>query len=90
VAKLVGFNGMPTALPEAEMEALRTGLAGGVRAEPHPYLTVGRKVRVRTGSLAGLEGMLVRRKNSTRFVISLDLIMRSVAVEVDAADVRPV
>ena len=90
VAKLVGFNGMPAALPESEMEALRTGLAGGVRAEPHPYLTVGRKVRVRTGSLAGLEGMLVRRKNSTRFVISLDLIMRSVAVEVDAADVRPV
>jgi transcription antitermination factor NusG len=90
VAKLVGFNGMPAALPESEMEALRTGLAGGVRAEPHPYLTVGRRVRVRTGSLAGLEGMLVRRKNSTRFVISLDLIMRSVAVEVDAADVRPV
>jgi transcription antitermination factor NusG len=90
VAKLVGFNGMPAALPESEMEALRTGLAGGVRAEPHPYLTVGRKVRVRTGSLAGLEGMLVRRKNSTRFVISLDLIMRSVALEVDAHDLEPV
>jgi hypothetical protein len=51
---------------------------------------VGRRVRVRTGALAGLEGMLVRRKNGTRFVISLDLIMRSVAVEVDAHDLEPV
>jgi transcription antitermination factor NusG len=90
VAKLVGFNGMPTALPQGEIEALRTSLGSGVRAEPHPYLRVGRRVRVKSGSLAGLEGVLLRRKNSTRFVISLDLIMRSVAVEIEGSEVEPV
>ncbi len=90
VAKLVGFNGMPTALPQGEIEALRTSLGSGVRAEPHPYLRVGRRIRIKSGSLAGLEGVLLRRKNSTRFVISLDLIMRSVAVEIEGCEVEPV
>jgi transcription antitermination factor NusG len=90
VAKLVGFNGIPTALPHGEIEALRTSLGNGVRAEPHPYLKVGRRVRVKSGSLAGLEGVLLRRKNSTRFVISLDLIMRSVAVEIEGSEVEAV
>ncbi len=90
VAKLVGFNGVPAALPEGEIEALRASLADGVRAEPHPYLTIGRRVRVKAGSLAGLEGILVRRKNRARFVISLDLIQKSVAVEVDANEVEAI
>src|SRR6266851_8884853 len=61
VAKLVGFNGTPTALPEEEIAALRTSLACGVRAEPHPYLTAGRRVRIKAGPLTGLEGILLRR-----------------------------
>jgi transcription antitermination factor NusG len=90
VAKLVGFNGMPTVIPQEEIEALRRSLGNGVRAVPHPYLKLGRRVRVKTGSLAGLEGVLLRRKNSTRFVISLDLIMRSVAVEIEGSEVEAV
>jgi transcription antitermination factor NusG len=90
VAKLVGFNGTPTALPDEQIEALKAGLAAGVRAEPHPYLTAGRRVRVKSGPLAGMEGILVRRKNAARFVISLDLISRSVAVEVEAEDLQPI
>lgn len=89
VVKLVGFRGTPTALPEAEIERLRISLLNGVRAEPHPYLTAGRRVMVRSGSLAGLEGILVRKKNRARFVISLDLIMRSVAVEIAGSEVEP-
>jgi transcription antitermination factor NusG len=88
VAKLVGFNGTPTALPQQEIEALRTSLRDGVRAKPHPYLKVGRRARVKAGPLEGMQGILVRRKNASRFVISLDLIMRSVAVEVDALDLE--
>src|SRR4029077_15245839 len=72
-----------------EIEALNSGLAGGVRAEPHPYLKVGRRVRVKYGPLAGAQGILVRRKDKFRVVLSIDLIMRSVAVEVDEADVEP-
>jgi transcription antitermination factor NusG len=88
VMKLVGFNGVPMALPHEEIEALRTSLVAFARAEPHPYLTAGRRVRVKSGPLAGIEGILKRKKNQDRLVISLDLIMRSVAVEVSALDLE--
>jgi len=89
VARLVGFGGMPKALPEEEIEALRAGLAGGIRAKPHPFLTIGRRVRVKSGPLAGLQGILTKRKNRVRLVVSVELIQRSVAVEMDEADVEP-
>jgi transcription antitermination factor NusG len=86
VACLVGFNGMPAVLPADEIETLRASLVGGVRAQPHPYLAVGRRVKLQSGPLAGLTGILVRRKSGARFVVSVDLIRRSVAVELDEAD----
>jgi len=89
VVRFVSFNGHPVPLPPNEIEALMNGLTRGVRAEPHPYLTVGRRVSVRFGPLAGSQGILVRRKEKFRVVLSLDLIMRSVAVEVDEADIEP-
>jgi transcription antitermination factor NusG len=90
VARLVGFGGLPTALPDQEMEAMRNGLQRQLRLEPHPYLTIGRRVRLNSGPFIGLEGILVRRKGLLRLVLSLDLIQRSVAVEVDASDVEPI
>jgi len=89
VVRFVSFNGRPLPLPQGEMEALMSGLTSGVRAEPHPYLKVGRRVSVKHGPLAGSQGILIRRKDKFRVVLSLDLIMRSVAVEVDEADVEP-
>jgi transcription antitermination factor NusG len=88
VAWLVAFGGKPVALPAEEIEALRSGLTHGVRAEPHPYLTVGRRVRLRSGPLAGMQGILLRRKGNFRVVISIDLIQRAVAVDADVADVE--
>src|SRR6266566_5836374 len=88
VARLISFNGKPAALPDKEIEALRTGLVAQLRAEPHPYLTVGRRVRVKGGPLEGVEGILIRKKKACRVVISLDLIMRSASVEVEAADLE--
>ena len=90
VVRLVGFGGQPAALPNQEIEALRQRLALELRMEPHPYLKVGRRLRVKSGPLQGLEGILVRRKKGSRFVISLDLIMRSVATEIDIAELEPV
>jgi transcription antitermination factor NusG len=90
VVRLVGFGGQPAALPDQEIEALRQGLTHKLRLEPHPYLKVGNRVRVRNGPLQGLEGILVRKKNGSRFVISLDLIMRSVAAEIDVAELEAV
>jgi transcription antitermination factor NusG len=90
VVRLVSFNGQPAVLPEAEIEQLRQRLSRGGCMEPHPYLRVGRRVRVCGGPMQGLEGIIVRRKDRCRVVFSLDLLMRSVAVEVDEGDVEPV
>jgi transcription antitermination factor NusG len=86
--RLVTFNGQPAALPEQEIECLRNRQFGSGTIEPHPYLCAGRRVRVRSGPLQGLEGIIRRSKDKCRVVLSLDLIMRSVAVEVDEADVE--
>ena len=90
VARLVGFNGQPAALPDEEMEILRSGLRQGLRAQPHPFLTVGRRVRIVGGPFAGLEGVLKKKKSNLRVVVTLELIQRSVAVDVDVADVQAV
>ncbi len=88
IVRLVGFNGQPVPLPDTEIEALRFGLAARLHATPHPYLTVGRRVRIRCGPLEGVEGILIRKKNALRVVLSIDLIMRSASVEVDASDLE--
>lgn len=90
VARLVSFNGAPAALPDAEIETLKAGLERGVQAVPHPYLKVGRRVRITAGPLEGLEGIMLRKKSGLRFVISLDLIQRSIRLDVDALSVEPV
>jgi transcription antitermination factor NusG len=90
VVRLVSFNGLPTPLGDKEVESLQRALAQGVRAEPHPFLTVGRRVRITAGPLAGHEGILVRRKGSLRVVLSMDLVQRSIVVDVDVADIEPI
>jgi len=89
VVRIIGFNGHLAALPDAEIEGLKNGLAGDVRAEPHPFLTVGSRVRIKAGPLEGREGILIRRKGSLRVVLSIELIQRSIVVDVDLADVQP-
>ena len=88
VVRLVGFGGVPAALPEGQVAVLRASLDRRLHAEPHPFLAVGHRVRITRGPLAGLEGVLRRKKNSFRFVLSIELIQRSFAVEVDSADVQ--
>ncbi len=88
VARLVGFNGQPAVLADREIEVIRASTVAHLYARPHPYLTVGRRVRIRRGTFEGMEGILVRRKNALRVVLSIELIMRSVSVEVDASDLE--
>jgi transcription antitermination factor NusG len=88
VLALVGSGRTLAALPDGEIEALRSGV-GQRRIAPHPYLVVGETVRIKAGAMSGWEGVLVRKKNHLRVVLSLDVILRSVAVEVDAADLEP-
>ena len=88
VVHLVSFNGQPAPVPAEQIETLRTRLSNAGRIEPHPYLSKGRRVRVRRGAMEGLDGIVVRRKDRCRIVFSIDLIQRSVAVEVDEADLE--
>lgn len=86
--RLVSFNGQPAPLRGDEIETLRQHLSAEGRIEPHPYLRIGRRVRVRSGPFQGLEGIIQRTKDRCRVIFSIDLLMRSVAVEVDGADVE--
>jgi transcription antitermination factor NusG len=88
--RLVGFNSLPHPLPEADINKMKEALSKGVLAEPYPYLTVGTRVEIRNGPMQGMTGILLRRQNKCRVVISVDLIMRSMAVDVDAGDVIPI
>jgi transcription antitermination factor NusG len=88
VARLVGFNGDPVPLSESDIAALRTALDRQSILQPHPYLTVGRRVRIKGGPLKGMEGILIRKKNIFRLVVSIPLISRSASVEIDTAYVE--
>ena len=88
VVQIVSFNGKPAVLPENEIEALRDGLSKNALLEPHPYLKVGRRVRVLYGPMNGVEGILIRRKDKCRVVLNIDLLKRSVSVEVDESEIE--
>lgn len=90
VVNLVGIHGQPTPIEEREIDTLRQFVLHDGRVQPHPYLSIGRRVRVQSGPLADTEGILTRRKGRCRLVVSIHLIERSVAVEVDAGDVFPI
>ena len=90
VARFVGFNGVPAEVSASDLGALRAALLGKRWVEPHPYLKVGKRVRVRSGPLTGAEGVLLRKKSDLRLILSFDAILRAASVEVDAADVEPI
>jgi transcription antitermination factor NusG len=77
-------------IPESEIQAIRQTIEGPYRVEPHPFLKCGERVRVIRGTLQGVEGILLRKKNLTRLVLSVAMVAQSVAVEIDAMDVEPV
>lgn len=84
VYSLVGSGGCPSTIPEAQIEMIRRGSERGANMQPHPFLNCGDWVRVKSGPLDGIEGILVRKKKGFRLVLSLDLVEKSVALEVDA------
>jgi transcription antitermination factor NusG len=88
VLSLVSFGRTLAPLPNFEIETLRAGL-GQRKLEPHPYLVIGERVRIKAGPMTGMEGVLVRKKTNFRVVLALDLILQCVAVEVDADDLEP-
>jgi transcription elongation factor/antiterminator RfaH len=80
----------PMMIPEKEIEDVRTVLAYGRGCSPHAFLRVGDRIRVTRGALAGLEGTLIRNGAQSKVVISVEMIQRSVSVNVDLSDVEPI
>ena len=90
IVSILSVNGEPAVIPEAEIDAVRKAIEWGNRVEPHPFLRTGDRVRVVAGPLQGVEGILIRKKNLYRLVLSVELLERSAAVEVDVASVERV
>jgi len=85
VMQIVGFKNGPTAVEEFEIRSLQTLVAAGVPPQPWPFLATGDRVRIESGPLLGLEGILTEVRRSHRLVLSVTLLQRSVAVEIDSA-----
>jgi transcription antitermination factor NusG len=90
VLSVVSFGLGPQPVDAAELDAIRRIAASGVPAEPWPFLQVGQSVRVERGSLAGLEGILLRMRSHCRIVVSVTILQRSVAAEIDRDCISPI
>jgi transcription antitermination factor NusG len=90
ILQIVGNGRMAIPISDDEISAIQTTVRSGLPHQPWPYIEAGEKVRVTYGSLTGLEGILVNFKGDHRVVLSVDLLQRSVALEVDLAWLVPV
>jgi transcription antitermination factor NusG len=90
VHSILTNEGRVALIPDSEIESVRRVVDGPLRFEPHPFLKCGDRVRLKWGALEGLEGILLRKKNLCRLVISIEMLAQSAAVEVDALAVEPV
>ena len=89
VVNLVSVAGEPAILGDDEVDRLRTCLHAA-DVEPHPYLRVGRRVRVKHGPFAGLEGTLLDKQNARRLVVTIEQIQQSIAINLHTADVEAI
>jgi len=87
---VLGFGGKRSMIPCSEIEAVRRMAGSPLKTEPHPFLNCGDRVRLRAGPLEGMEGILLRKRNLWKVVVSVEMLQRSVAVEVDASMVERV
>jgi transcription antitermination factor NusG len=88
VIYVVGWGGRPAIVPQTQLETVRQIIESRLILETHPYLECGDRVMVKVGPLAGLEGILARKKCGARLVISMDMLGRSAAVEIDVSNVQ--
>jgi transcription antitermination factor NusG len=85
---LITVSGKPAVIPEAEITAIHRTLQTPLQVEPHPFLRCGDRVRVKSGPLEGIEGILIRKKNLYRLVLSIEMLGQAAAVEVDVSTVE--
>jgi len=90
VIAVVGCGRVPLPVDDDEIAAIQTVVSSGLRAEPWPYIEIGQKIRIESDALEGLEGILIDFKGNHRIVVSVSLLRRSVALEIDRSCVKPV
>lgn len=83
VFAIVAWGGKPAIVPDEQIAVVRKMVEGSFPVEPYPYLEYGDRVRVASGPLRGLEGILIRKKNQFRLIVSFEMLGRSAAVEID-------
>jgi len=88
VLHIVASGGRPAIVPQSQLDAVRRIVESSLAVESHPYLQTGDRVRINAGPLTGLEGILTRKKGQARLVVSMDMLGRSAAVEVDDLNVE--
>lgn len=81
----VCFAGSPARISQSEIDGIRQVVERSIKIEPHPFIKSGDRVRVKAGPLEGIEGILVRKKNFSRLVLTVELLGKSAAVEVDVS-----
>jgi transcription antitermination factor NusG len=89
VISVVGQGRIPQPVEAGEIAAIQTIVSSGFRAEPWPFLELGQKIRIEQDVLQGLEGILVSFKGTHRIVVSVSLLRRSIALEIDRSCVKP-
>ena len=85
VLGIAGIGPMPLPVNEREMDAIRRVVGTGMELTPEPFLEAGRRVRINGGSLEGLEGMIQSVRRRDRLILSISLLQRSIAVDIDSA-----
>jgi transcription antitermination factor NusG len=88
VHALVSNAGQPAAIPAVEIEGIRQAVGSGARIEPHPFLKCGAWVTVTSGPLAGIKGVMVRKKSVYRLVLAVEMLGTAAAVELDAVSIE--
>ena len=90
VVSMVGFGKTPAPIAGSEIEAVQKIVDSGIGAIPWPFCTVGQRVVIEAGPLAGIEGRILDVRNSFRIVVSVSLLQRSVSAEIDRGWIRPI
>jgi transcription termination/antitermination protein NusG len=88
VLGFVGFARQGTPIPQEQIESLRTAINENIPCFPHSYISAGRRVRIRGGSLDGVEGILERKGADQSLVVSVELLRRSVSIRVEGYDIE--
>ncbi len=90
VASVVAFGNVPAPIDNSEIEAIQALINAGNGLQPHPYLREGERIKVNSGPLEGVEGILIRKRTAWRMVVSINLLQRSISIEIDRDCLRQV